>query len=50
MLIVAPMGSTNPAAFFEAPDTSVTAFMVRGRVTIVEQVEKAVISAESIPR
>jgi len=43
------MGSTKPAAFLEAPDTSVTAFMVRGRVTMVEQVEKAVIKAESMP-
>ena len=31
--MVAPMGSTNPAAFFDAPDTSVTAFIVKGRVT-----------------
>ena len=42
MLMVAPMGRTNPADLLEAPDTSVTAFMVRGSVTMVEQVVKAV--------
>jgi hypothetical protein len=50
MLMVAPMGSTKPAAFSEAPDVSVTAFMVNGSVTMVEQVEKAVIRADSMPR
>ena len=49
MFTVAPMGKTKEAIFFETPEVSVTAFMVSGRVTTVEQVENPVIKAGGIP-
>jgi len=50
MFTVAPMGRTKEAIFFETPDFSVTDLIVRGRVTIDEQVEKAVMRGGGMPR
>jgi len=49
MFTVAPIGNTKFATRCDAPECSVTAFMVNGSVTIVEQVEKAVINAGIMP-
>ncbi len=50
MFTVAPMGSTKLAILRDTRELPVTACIVRGNVTIVEQVEKAVMSAEGMPR
>jgi hypothetical protein len=44
------MGSTKEAIFFETPDFSVTDLIVKGRATIDEQVEKAVMRGGGMPR
>ena len=49
MFTVAPIGKTKDAIFLDTPEVSVTALMVRGRVTTVEQVENPVIKAGGIP-
>ena len=46
-MIVAPIGSVKLATFRETPVSLVTASIVRGRVTIDEQVEKAVFEREN---
>ena len=49
MFTVAPRGSTNDEIFSDTFELRVTASIVSGSVTMVEPVEKPVISADGIP-